>query len=164
MHQLKNIKWLHILMVLTKAAIAAFQYYWLEKAYDREKRTLERQTNMLFRETVGQLQATKLRIDQDSGQPSGRIIMNVDTNSRRKTRVMNQKLVSMMNVMVQKYKDSGHTSILRDSTGTYIFREANRVDTLRIANRGIPGGKRDRLVQFLFDVDSMQDSIKVKEL
>ncbi|MGZ5285693.1 MAG: sensor histidine kinase [Flavisolibacter sp.] len=166
MHQLKNIKWLPLLMVLTIAAIAAFQYYWLEKAYDREKRTLERQTNMLFRETVGQLQASKLRIDQvqDSGKVSGRIVMNVDTNARRGTRVMNQKLVSMMNVMVQKYKDSGRTSILRDSSGTYIFREANRMDTMRFANRGLPGGKRDRLVQFLFDVDSMQDSIKVKEL
>ncbi len=155
-----------MLMVLTIAAIAAFQYYWLEKAFDREKRTLERQTNMLFRETVGQLQATKLRIDQvqDSVKTSGRIVLNVDTNSRPRARAMNQKLVSMMNVMVQKYKDSGRTSILRDSTGTYIFRESGRADTLRIANTRLPGARRDRLVQFLFDVDSMQDSIKVKEL
>ncbi len=153
-------------MVLTIAAIAAFQYYWLEKAFDREKRTLERQTNMLFRETVGQLQASKLRIDQvqDSVKTSGRIVLNVDTNTRPGNRAMNQKLVSMMNVMVQKYKDSGRTSILRDSTGTYIFRDAGRMDTLRIANSRLPGGRRDRLVQFLFDVDSMQDSIKVKEL
>lgn len=153
-------------MVLTIAAIAAFQYYWLEKAFDREKRTLERQTNMLFRETVGQLQATKLRIDQvqDSVKTSGRIVLNVDTNTRPRARAMNQKLVSMMNVMVQKYKDSGRTSILRDSTGTYIFRESGRADTLRVANTRLPGARRDRLVQFLFDVDSMQDSIKVKEL
>jgi two-component system, OmpR family, phosphate regulon sensor histidine kinase PhoR len=61
MHRLKQIKWLPILMAATITGIAAFQVYWLDKAYEREKRTLEIRTNMLFRETVHRLQASKLK-------------------------------------------------------------------------------------------------------
>ena len=58
MQKLKNKKWLPVLMALTILAIAAFQYYWLSKAYDREKKTLEMRTNILFRETVRSMQAS----------------------------------------------------------------------------------------------------------
>src|SRR6476646_7282358 len=64
MQQLKNIRWMPVLMLITIFAIAAFQFYWLQKAYDREKRTLEMRTNILFRETVRDLQAAKLKLDR----------------------------------------------------------------------------------------------------
>src|SRR5438270_9782999 len=66
MQQLKNIRWMPVLMLITILAIAAFQFYWLQKAYDREKRTLEMRTNVLFRETVRSVQAAKLKLDRIS--------------------------------------------------------------------------------------------------
>jgi two-component system phosphate regulon sensor histidine kinase PhoR len=163
MRKLRNIKWLPLLMTLTIIAIAAFQYYWLEKAYEREGRTLDRQTNMLFRETVGTLQASKMKIDRmtDSIRPEGRILIP-DSGSLLKFRALDQKIVTMMNGIVQKYKDSGRSTIVRDSNGVVTVAEQNVVDTIRVFNRNLP--RRDRLVQFLFDVDSIQDSIKVSEL
>ena len=64
MHKLRNLKSFPVLMVLTILAIAAFQYYWLQKAYEREERSLERQANMYFAETVYALQASKLKLDR----------------------------------------------------------------------------------------------------
>jgi two-component system phosphate regulon sensor histidine kinase PhoR len=61
--QAKQIKWLPVLMAITVAGIAAFQLYWLNKAYEREERTLEIRSNMTFRETVNSLQAARLKLD-----------------------------------------------------------------------------------------------------
>ena len=144
-------------------AIVAFQYYWLKKAYDREKRILERQTNMLFRETVGHLQASKLRIDQLDSNRNPKIFINSDS-SRMRTREFNRKVASMMNVMVEKYHDSGRIKKERTSTGKFIIRGTSPRDSIKYLNQNISPGRKERLVQFLFDVDSMQDSITVKEI
>ena len=163
MHKLRNIKWLPVLMVFTIFAIAAFQYYWLEKAYVREKRILERQTNMLFRETIGQLQASKLRIDPTDSSRFKKLLIKTDSPSRIRTREFNRKITSMMNGMVQKYKESGRARIVKDSGRTLVIQDIPG-DSVKYLNSNLSPGKRDRLVQFLFDVDSMQDSIRIKEL
>ena len=123
MHKLRNIKWLPVLMVFTIFAIAAFQYYWLEKAYVREKRILERQTNMLFRETIGQLQASKLRIDPTDSSRFKKLLIKTDSPSRIRTREFNRKITSMMNGMVQKYKESGRARIVKDSGRTLLIQD-----------------------------------------
>src|SRR5688572_32151725 len=105
MHKLKNIKSLPVLMVLTIVAIAAFQYYWLKKAYEREERTLERQTNMYFGETVFSLQASKLKLDKivDSSKTT-RVFISKDSagNPVSVMQPLNHNVVSMMNVVTQK--------------------------------------------------------------
>ena len=156
MHKLRNIKSLPLLMVLTICAIAAFQVYWLKKAYDREEKSLERQTNMLFRETVGTLQVSKFKLDKlsDSSSPAKVFVGNDPSGKTGRVQPVSQKMVAMMNVMMQKMKDS--------SRGTLIIREEGRIDTLRIKSNFTH--KKDRLMQFMFDVDSLQDSIRVKEL
>jgi len=71
MRNLKTIKLLPVLMLLSILAIAAFQYYWLQKAYEREERTLDMRTNFMFRETVRAVQTSKLKLDRfiDSARP-----------------------------------------------------------------------------------------------
>jgi two-component system phosphate regulon sensor histidine kinase PhoR len=149
MGNLRNIKLMPVLMAFTIIAIAAFQYYWLQKAYEREERGLERQTNMLFAETVGSLQAQKLKLDRVIDTSGTRVVLRSDKQGMRP---VDQKMVKMINVMMQKAKDSG--------SKTFIVNDHK--DTVRVYNKGF--GRRDRLMQFLFDVDSLQDSIKVKEL
>jgi len=155
MRRLQNIKSLPILMVLTIIAIAAFQVYWLRKAYEREERTLDRQTNMLFRETVGSLQVSKLKLDKftDTAGRSRVIVSSDSPGAALRMQPVSQKMVAMMNVMMQKMKDSSRERrFIRESLS----------DTIKLKTNF--GGRKDRLIQFLFDVDSAQDSIRVKEL
>src|SRR5215208_5305884 len=114
MHQLRNIKWLPVLMGVTILAIAAFQFYWLQKAYQREERTLEMRTNILFRETVRSLQAAKLKFDRtDTARSTGMIIQN-DRNERPVgiVRGSDLKVARMMDVMMQKVSDSGKGTLI----------------------------------------------------
>jgi len=155
MRRLRNIKSLPILMVLTIIAIAAFQVYWLRKAFEREERTLDRQTNMLFRETVGSLQVSKLKLDKFTDTTGrSRVIVSADSpGAALRMQPVSQKMVAMMNVMMQKMKDSSRERrFIRESLS----------DTIKLKTNF--GGRKDRLIQFLFDVDSAQDSIRVKEL
>jgi two-component system phosphate regulon sensor histidine kinase PhoR len=66
MRNLKTIRLLPVLMILSIVAIAAFQFYWLQQAYEREERTLEMRTNFTFREAVRSVQISKLRLDRFS--------------------------------------------------------------------------------------------------
>jgi two-component system phosphate regulon sensor histidine kinase PhoR len=142
-------------MVLTIMAIAAFQLYWLNKAYEREERTLDMRANFTFRETVFELQGTKLKLDKILGDSSGatRLYIEQDLPRRKfRFRERGQKVINMVDIVTKKIKDSaGKAFIIR---GT---------DTMRFTNKNLTG-KRNRLMQFLFDVDSAQDSIRVKEL
>jgi two-component system phosphate regulon sensor histidine kinase PhoR len=144
-------------MALTIIAIAAFQSYWLQKAYDREKRNLEMRTNLLFRETMRSLQASKLRLDKDSNDSthSQMVIHRQLSDKNSRAGQPDQKMISMVDVLMQKVEDSGKKMV--------ILRNKNSVDTVRLNNKNY-SGRRNRLMQFLFDVDSLQDSIKVREL
>lgn len=142
-------------MALSIIAIAAFQFYWLQKAYERERRTLEMRTNILFRETVRSLQASKLKLNNltDSSHAGIAIQKNDLEKSGRIKMAHEQKMVNMLDVIVRKIKDSGQ--------GTVIITRKNK--------RARPEykqfeGRRNRLMQFLFDVDSLQDSVKIQEL
>lgn len=152
MRKLSNIKWLPILMVLSILAIAAFQFYWLKKAYEREERTLDMRTNILFRETVRSVQASKLRLDR-FGDSTRIPPIVVRQNHEGKIRIMapSQKVESMVDVVMSKIKDSTSSTVILTQKFS---------DSLRRVFQG----KRDRMMQFLFDIDSLQDSIKIREL
>lgn len=154
MHKLKTIKWLPLLMAISILAIAAFQFYWLQKAYEREKRTLERQTTMLFRETVRSVQASKLKLDRfaDTATSTKILFRPSQTGSVKIVGAHNQRIESVLDAVMKKLHDS--------SGGRLIFEKNNdSLHPLRPFQ-----GKRDRMRQFLFDLDSLQDSIKVIEL
>ena len=156
MHKLKNIKWLPVLMVLTIMAIAAFQTYWLQKAYEREKRTLEMRSNFMFRETVFALQGSKLKLEQltgDSSVPTRVVIQKHGLRKNfRRHNGQDQKVINLVDILARTVKDSGKQGLLVKTS-----------DTVHLFNRNLQG-RRNRLMQFLFDVDSVQDSVRVKEL
>lgn len=141
-------------MAISILAIAAFQFYWLQKAYEREKRTLERQTTMLFRETVRSVQASKLKLDRfaDTATSTKILFRPSQTGSVKIVGAHNQRIESVLDAVMKKLHDS--------SGGPLIFEKNN--DSLRSLRPF--QGKRDRMMQFLFDLDSLQDSIRVIEL
>lgn len=141
-------------MVLTIVAIAAFQFYWLKKAYEREKRTLEMRTNYMFRETVFDLQGVKLKLDKLASDSAPTKVFIQKGVIGRKTRVNpapGQKVVNMVDLLTKKVKDTAGGMLIKGS------------DTVRFSNKGL-SSRRNRLIQFLFDVDSIQDSVRVKEI
>ncbi|HYK55827.1 MAG TPA: hypothetical protein VEV15_05070 [Flavisolibacter sp.] len=93
-------------MVLTIMAIAAFQFYWLKKAYEREQRTLDMRTNFMFRETVFALQAGKLKLDKIMGDSSApaRVFIERELPERKITikRSSDQKVVNMVDILPKK--------------------------------------------------------------
>jgi two-component system, OmpR family, phosphate regulon sensor histidine kinase PhoR len=155
MRNLKTIKLLPVLMLLSILAIAAFQYYWLQKAYEREERTLDMRTNFMFRETVRAVQTSKLKLDRfvdTSRSPQLNVLQD-----RGKVKIITpeQKIEGMLDVVMNRVKDSN-----RQRT---VVLPPRITDSFQMINRAFPG-RRDRMLQFLFDLDSLQDSIKVIEL
>lgn len=151
-----NKQLLPLLMFITIAAISAFQFYWLQKAYEREEKGLERQTNMLFAETVGTLQGTKLKLDRLSDTAGNIIIHNISEGGQGRMYTVDDKMVKMINVMTRRAKDSNREMI--------VMRGDRPIDSVHIIRKGGFPGRRERLMQFLSDIDSLQDSIRVKEL
>jgi len=159
---MKNIKLMPVLMAITIIAIAGFQVYWISKTYDREERMLERNSNNFFRETIRTLQTSKLKLDKLGLAPDSSLTIK-DTKVFVQRELLNkpgikllprEKMVSMMDVIMQKTSDNKSPSVLIRSRGG---------DSLPMFNQAM-SPRQNRIMQFLFDVDSLQDSIKVKEI
>jgi two-component system, OmpR family, phosphate regulon sensor histidine kinase PhoR len=151
---LRNMKILPVLMVLTMMAIAAFQTYWLTKAYERESRTLDMRTNIAFRETVFELQGAKLKLDRLSADTGKKII--VFTEGQKPVRVKSSsdpKVVNMLDVLVRKVKDTGMRGRLVRTRGK---------DSISFFKGGY--GRKNRVMQFLFEMDSLQEPVTTKEI
>ncbi|MDB5252217.1 MAG: histidine kinase [Flaviaesturariibacter sp.] len=150
-----------ILMAATILGIAGFQYYWLKKAYVREERTLEMRSNFTFRETVHSLQASKLKLDKvlvDSG--SSRMIIKAETGKKRPVRIQigpSSKMIGVVDVLNERLKDSTLAN------RTIVFSERVQPDSAG-SDRRQNFRRRDKLMQFLYDAESPQDSVRVAEI
>jgi two-component system phosphate regulon sensor histidine kinase PhoR len=159
-----------LLMILTIAGIAGFQYYWLSQAYQRERRSLTRNSNITFRETVRQLQASRIRIDRFISDSAGgtaggsRVIVRsldhpVVTNMQPDSNVLGMVQMMGERFLRERAKDSGHIKrVIVNTDG-----EPERVDSLE-AERRKRFRQRDRLFQLLYDSESAQDSLRVHEV
>ena len=135
--------------------ITVFQVYWLNNTYEREKRTLEIRSNMIFRETVYKLQASKLKLDSlvfDTA--TDKRFANDELTDKRTIRFLpRQKMIGLMNVLKEKAKDSA---------------DEKENSKEKRGEKSSKGGRHSfpnhRLMQFLYDVDSLQDSVKLKDI
>ena len=142
-------------MAITIIGITAFQVYWLNNTYEREKRTLEIRSNMIFRETVYKLQASKLKLDSlvfDTA--TDKRFADEELTDKRTIRFLpRQKMIGLMNVLKEKAKDS-----VDDKENL----------TEKHGGKRSKGGRHSfpnhRLMQFLYDVDSLQDSVRLKDV
>ncbi|MDQ3550153.1 MAG: hypothetical protein M3413_01360 [Bacteroidota bacterium] len=142
-------------MALTILIITGFQVYWLKKSYDRERRNVEMRTNMMFRETVHSLQASKLDLDNISIDSTikSRILSPVKDGSDSQFRPR-QKMIALVNALREKAKDSAP-----GKTIVFERRLSDKEAPTRMLSR-----HQSRLVQFLSEVDSLQDSVTVVEI
>ncbi|HVK96758.1 MAG TPA: HAMP domain-containing sensor histidine kinase [Flavisolibacter sp.] len=144
-------------MTLTILVITGFQVYWLKKSYEREERNIEMRTNMLFRETIRTLQASKLKLDHlsaDSAKSTRVFIQRGGLEKRRARMGPDQKMVTMMDVLIQKANDTSNKE----------KGKRKEVDDTTQVFRTTLSPRQNRIIQFLYDVDSIQDSIRIKEI
>ena len=143
-------------MAITILAIAGVQVYWLNKAYEREERALETRTNMLFRETVRSLQSAKLRLDSLGGDAAisnqRMLIQRERPHGRRMKQLPKDKMIGMADVLKLRTSDTSYTRMI-----------IHNGDSIRVFRNNI-SPRQNRIMQFLFDVDALQDTIRVKEI
>jgi two-component system, OmpR family, phosphate regulon sensor histidine kinase PhoR len=153
---LKHIKWMPVLMVLTILGIAGFQYYWLKKAYLREQRTLEMRSNITFRETVHNLQVSKLKLDKIGGDTGmQQVYIRTDSKGPIRINVKNHRQIDgVVDILNERLKDS------QQRGGQLIITRTDSVDSDRRKNFK----KREKLMQFLYEVENPQDSVRITEI
>ena len=93
-------------MVISILGITAFLLYWLKQSYDREKNTLNIKTEVVFRETILQLQVAKLKLDgldwngKDSSKGKMKIVMHEKDGEQVRVRFQpGEEIVSTINVV-----------------------------------------------------------------
>jgi two-component system phosphate regulon sensor histidine kinase PhoR len=144
-----------VLMLLAIVAVATFQVFWLVKNFREEKRELTFRTNVLFREALQRLRAEKLKLDT--------------LGPNTKFRVAGYGAVGMMDAMRRRVLDT----MMHDRQ----FRVMVREKSTDLIHERIPGdsiseihvfrdgpGSGASIVRVLSRVDSLQDSIGIKEL
>jgi len=162
------------LMFATILVIVGFQVYWLKNNYDREKRSLQIKANVAFQETVRHLQAAKFKLKEPPGSDSlhkskMRVIVDGDLReSDMDVKVMpKQEVVTMVSAMRDKLRDSLKNTRINSA----VIISMNKKDgshydpsdsfPVRLEKR-VDGN--NKIFQFLYGVDSLQDSLKIPEI
>ena len=156
-------------MTVTIAVIVVFQAFWLHKNYVEEKRLFILHSNILFRETIFKLQANKLHLDT-----------NIKIRVPDKSGIM-----SMTNVLQEEIRDSTLPHLRHKSSIVVSLNHNNGTDEMDTVKRFFFKGTaplkqrypdadgndsdmmfryNNRVFDFLVGVDSLQDSITVKEI
>jgi two-component system, OmpR family, phosphate regulon sensor histidine kinase PhoR len=160
-----------VLMVLSILGIAAFQFYWLKQSYEREEKTLTIKSEATFRQTIQQLQVAKLKL---TGITPGSLHNNKlthfagsDSNGNRISLRFSpeDEIISTVNVIRSKLEDSLKKNpevkagmiISLDNTSRYSH------DSLNV-DKKVTIRSQDRIIQLLYGVDSLQDSLRIKEI
>ena len=142
-----------VLMLVAIIAVATFQAYWLVKNFREEKEELSFRTNVLFRDALQRIRVEKLKLD-------------TNFTSNAKFRVAGYGAVGMMDAMRRKMLDSlGHERKFRVmvTQKDEFIREGMPPDSISEIHI-FKDGPGPGIVKVLSRVDSLQDSIGVKEL
>jgi two-component system phosphate regulon sensor histidine kinase PhoR len=140
-----------ILMLLAIIAVATFQVYWLAKSFREEKHELTFRAHVLFREAIQRVRAEKLKLDTNSNVLFERVrygaVGIIDALHKRAMDTLGRKQLRVT-VTQKDLRDvpPGQPPLSRDEI--HIFKDG-----------GPPG-----IVRVLSRVDSLQDSISVKEV
>jgi two-component system phosphate regulon sensor histidine kinase PhoR len=175
---MSKLRWLSILMGITILAITGFQFYWLRQNYTREKTAMEIRTDMAFRQTIMRLQVSKLKLDtgmwserlERPGAAPGRVKIMIKEGRARDVDLhvgRGEGVVSTINMIRDKLKDS---LIIRKEIGPGIMVMNQHTVNMRNDTLGFvqavpaPGGPRENIYSFLYNVDSLQDSLRITEI
>lgn len=157
-------------MILAILAVTTFQGYWLRENYQKEKTNLELKTSTTFKETILSLQAQKFRTT--SGLPDSMHEFDLEIKDNREPR-FNIRLEEgealagyMSNVATRVIDTVQHPGEIKEGvvialkgSGKAMWRDSSR--EIRIARQDHNG---NRIVRFLYSIDSLQDSLRVEKI
>ena len=167
-----RLRGLATLMGVTILGITAFQLYWLKQNYDREKRNLAVKTDITFRESIRRLQAVKLKLGNifPDSMGNGKVKVFVDAGDHGPMKVRvgpKEEIVSTINILKEKMRDSLKNK-QAFKTGMIVSSNANtfnfKIDSSDKEFNGLPNPKKDVFFRMLYGVDSLQDTLKLKEI
>lgn len=174
---MKKLRLQVLLMILTILGVSGFQLFWLKQTYNQEEKTLAIKTDLAFRNAIQELQVSKLKLDNipirlDS-LPAGssklrkvKIVASDDLKEELNLQLRNKEgMVSTINVIRKKIGDS----LVRDTgirKGIFISKDQSYFEQKLAMKDLSPGGRPtpDHLFQVLYGVDSIQDSLKIREI
>ena len=150
-----------VLMLLAILAIVVFQAYWLRKNYNDEMENLHIRTNVMFHETIQHCQVEKLKLDTNgnlklrfTGTPAERGAYEAYRfrDSSYGKRQIGSVIVSLNKTFRKVHVDS-------------ISEQAEHMTVMPPPGAFMQMGRppRDGIIQFLQGVDSLQDSVTIKE-
>jgi two-component system phosphate regulon sensor histidine kinase PhoR len=158
------------LMFITILVITGFQFYWLKNTYDREKRTMQIKANVAFQETVRHLQAVQLKLKEPffpDSQHRGKMRIFIDDDIHhpegRHAGVAAREIVTVVNAIGEKLRDSLKNNgavIITNKKAEPAYIPKDSISTT--FQKRIPGD--NNIYQFLYGIDSLQDSIKLPEI
>ena len=182
-------EWQLLLMAVPILIIAGFQVFWLRENYIKEKKNLEFRSSVVFKETVRKLQAKKLNLDKVFNDSTGKIrveVMNGEAMSGfpghpedEITNAINDVTIRVSdslrnagidlenrpNVIIRNRELPGDS--IRHKKGNMVIsmnesfsRTGDSTKDFMYERKGPPG----EIFRFLYNVDSLQDSLRVKEI
>src|SRR5215203_916027 len=182
-------EWQLLLMAIPILIIAGFQVFWLRENYIKEKKNLEFRSSVIFKETVRKLQAKKLNLDKVFNDSTGKIrveVMNGETmpgfsghseeeiasaindvtiRVNDSLRSAGIEMENRPNIIIRN-KELPHDS-MRRKKGKMVISMNESYSNTRDSNKDIMferKGPPGEIFRFLYNVDSLQDSIHVKEI
>jgi two-component system phosphate regulon sensor histidine kinase PhoR len=178
-------------MLVAIAVITGFQVFWLRENYFKEKRNLEFRSNVVFKETVRGLQSKRLNLDGVFNDSTGRLRVEVlnepgpagfpDHPAEGITDVLNDVTIKVSDSLerirmdmekrpkiIIKGGNINDDSLRQLGPGKrnmlISMSESYSGDSLK---RGVffeRKGPPTEILKFLYSVDSLQDSLRVKEV
>lgn len=136
------------LMIAAIVLITAFQIYWLNMKVEEEKRTLRFRTNALFRESVFELQSSKLKIDS-----SAKWMIGYPPGVARFADVVRKRVSDSLMPLGRENRNSIIT--LERPLGAPPSHDQNA----RIQYRA-----GERYFEILMGIDSLQDSLRIHDI
>jgi len=161
-----------LLMIATILIIVGFQAYWIKNNYDREKKLLDGKAGIVFRTAVFELQAKKLhlpRMNKDSSFHADIKLVMGDNGGDEGVYIKKTKeqVIGLSNAMRKELTDS----LAKDSGKHSKVTVAINNSTLLYRNDGLQSettsnvfNDKGKIVQILYGIDSLQDSIKITEI
>ncbi|NLU96076.1 sensor histidine kinase [Chitinophaga sp. Ak27] len=147
------------LIGLSILLITAFQGYWLSKNYREEQKLFTSRTNILFRETIFRLQATKLKLDST---------FSIHITDR-------EGVMGISSVLHERFKDSAAVIAQAKPAMIVAMKADDQSAELKTINPPVhetynvqyartQNAPSVRVFDFLTGVDSLRDSITINEV
>jgi len=180
-------EWQLLLMAIPILIIAGFQVFWLRENYIKEKKDLEFRSNVVFKETVRKLQGKKLNLGKVFNDSTSKIKVEVMNDGPGFPGHPDDEITNAINNVTIRVNDSLRNAgiVLEDRPNVIIRNKELPRDSMRhkkgnmiiSMNESFPRtgdstkdflyerkGPPGEIFRFLYNVDSLQDSLRVKEI